>query len=137
MYSENINNHTIRVVIPSSSENYSVSDWKNLENEINNLPDSEEDMDVKMSTLPKFIYSMFHDPCINRDAKIIFMKKFVLHYLHSEKIRDIVDGWNFIFVNGDYVGIFKNEGDAFAYGRNKFPDTCISLYPMYPKVYRG
>jgi hypothetical protein len=106
--------------------------------DINNLPELTIPKKMLKTELPPILYRLMANSVMNGKQNKIFMSKFGMSYLHYPKLREIVDGWVFLFLDCKYAGIFPTDADAIAEGhRLNYPGHKIHLSPMYLETIGG
>lgn len=89
----------------------------------------QEEMD--MDKLPNFILRIIYDVNIKDGEILKFFKKFGFEYLRDEEFRNKTDGYEFLFLNGKYIGTSKNVNTLYD---NNFYYKYVFIISMYPTV---
>jgi hypothetical protein len=94
----------------------------------NSYPEQDYELEIDSDELPKFVHCIFRDFSITYEAKVSFVKKFLITYLTDDEFRQKVDGWIFMFVKGEYIGVFKNEDMAMKHVSNNAKPSFVHMY---------
>jgi hypothetical protein len=82
---------------------------KTLDFDPNSYPEEDFNVYIDSDKLPDFVHYIIRDASIKDDSKISFVNKNLLTYLTNKDFQSKVNGWTFMFVKGEYIGVFKNE----------------------------
>jgi hypothetical protein len=96
------------------------------------FPPVEVPENIIQEELPLFMKKIARNGALSDDGWEVFIQKFMMIYLTSERIRKHTDGWIFLFVDGSYGGAFESRDDAVDYGKSI--GNNVFLHPMYPMV---
>ena len=105
-----------------------------LYEDLNDIPEKgpEDDFEIDTDLLPEWVIDVNENISISKSARFDCLYKFILSYLESEQLQKITKNYVLLFVNREYVGVYKNEEIAYNSGyelrgkRGKF--TIITMY---------
>jgi hypothetical protein len=109
---------------------------REVEFDPNSYPEEEFNVNIDTDDLPEFVHYILGDVSISHKAKEKFVKKFLLTYLTDPEFNRKVDGWTFMFIDGEYIGLFKNKSMAMNYIKNtRYEGRSPLFVPMYFTIY--
>ena len=91
-----------------------------LYDDINNLPLRYDSfLNVSLKMFPEFMRDIINDTCVSIDGKRSFMQRFGIYYSTDPKFRERTKNYTFLFFNGEYIGAYKSEPEAFEEGKGE------------------
>lgn len=89
-------------------------------NELNEIEDTDLFFaDPLPENCPQFIKNILESNKITEEGKLKFIGMFAVRYIKSETFRQITENCKFMFLNGNYIGIYKNLSDKVEFSMNK------------------
>ena len=104
-------------------------------NELPEIEPTEETDNMYYDEYPEFFKKVWENPGIPQTTKEYFLRKFTLSYLLSEDLKKITEGYFFLFVEGEYGGIYSTEENAVNAGYDMgYKGYQIHIMPMNPEI---
>lgn len=104
--------------------------------EFNNLPEAKFDIEMDPKLLPTFILDTVNSMTISNPGAIKFLNKFAYYYVTEDFVKPAFNGYVFLILDRDYIGVFPNREDAYRYiNDNNIKYSDIFIREMYPPVY--
>ena len=93
------------------------------------------DFEVDTNELPDWIMDVMENIRVSNQGGLDCLHRFIYSYLKSEQLREITKNYVLLFVNREYVGIYKNEKIAYTLGdKLRVKGGKFSIIPMYVEI---
>lgn len=105
--------------------------------DLNDIPEKgyDDDVEIDIDELPEWMIDVKENIGISNQGVNDCLFKFILSYLESEQLQELTKNYVLLFVNREYVGVYKNEKIAYDLGNKlRGKGGKFTIIPMYYEI---